>query len=203
MTADRRPSDSWLVTATVALVALGMLNMISTGMSSLAVRHAAIAAVGLGAMWATSRMRIATLSRVGWALFTASVVLLAAVPLIGIATKGAQRWLNLGVFTLQPSEIAKLALVLVPAAILAGGYTLGRFVGVLVVSALPIALVALQPDLSTAVVLVATVLLMLILTRVPLRSLFPLFALGLASLPLAVLFLRPYQLERIHVFLSG
>ncbi len=203
VTAVRHPSDPWLVTAVVALVALGMLNMISTGMSSLAVRHAAIAAVGLGAMWATSRMRIAALSRFGWALFTASVVLLAAVPLIGIATKGAQRWLNLGVFTLQPSEIAKLALVLVPAAILAGGYTLGRFVGVLIVSALPIALVALQPDLSTAVVLVATVLLMLVLGRVPLRSLFPLFALGLASLPLAVLFLRPYQLERIHVFLSG
>ncbi len=203
VTADRRPSDPWLVAAAVALVALGMLNMISTGMSSLAVRHALLAAVGLGAMWVTSRMRIAALGRFGWALFTASVVLLAAVPLVGIATKGAQRWLDLGVFTLQPSEIAKLALVMVPAAILAGGYTLGRFVGVLIVSAVPIALVALQPDLSTAVVLVATVLLMLILARVPLRSLFPLFALGLASLPMAVLFLRPYQLERIHVFLSN
>ncbi|MDV6248271.1 FtsW/RodA/SpoVE family cell cycle protein, partial [Rhodococcus opacus] len=104
MTAERHPSDPWLVAAAVALVALGMLNMISTGMSSLAVRHAALAAVGLGAMWATSRMRIAALSRFGWALFAASVVLLAAVPLVGIATKGAQRWLDLGVFTLQPSE---------------------------------------------------------------------------------------------------
>ncbi|MEE2035543.1 FtsW/RodA/SpoVE family cell cycle protein, partial [Rhodococcus chondri] len=178
------------------------LNMLSPGMTSLAVRHAILAAVGLGAMWATSRMRIAALSRFGWALFTISVVLVAAVPLIGIATKGAQRWLDLGVFTLQPSEIAKLALVLVPAAILAGGYTLGRFVAVLVVASVPVALVALQPDLSTAVVLVATVVLMLILARVPLRSLLPLFAVGLASLPLAVLFLRPYQLERIHVFLS-
>ncbi|MEE2060666.1 FtsW/RodA/SpoVE family cell cycle protein [Rhodococcus artemisiae] len=203
MTADRRPSDPWLVTAAVALVALGMLNMIATGMSSLAVRHAVLAAVGLGAMWAASRTRIAALSRFGWASFAASVVLLAAVPLIGIATKGAQRWLNLGVFTLQPSEIAKLALVLVPASILAAGYTFGRFVQVLAVSAVPIVLVAVQPDLSTAVVLAATVLLMLILARVPWRTLGPLFALGLVSLPLAVLFLRPYQLERIHVFLSN
>ncbi|MEU5843032.1 FtsW/RodA/SpoVE family cell cycle protein [Rhodococcus sp. NPDC047139] len=206
MQADKRDShksDPWLVAAAVALVALGMLNMLATGMTSLAVRHAILALVGLGAMWATSRMRIAAMGRFGWVLLTVSVVLLAAVPLIGIATKGAQRWLNLGIFTLQPSEIAKLALVLVPAAILAGGYTLRRFVAVLGVAAVPIALVALQPDLSTALVLVATVILMLILAKVPLRSLLPLFALGVASLPLAVLFLRPYQLERIHVFLSN
>ncbi len=153
-------------------------------------------------MWATSRMRIAALSRFGWVLFTVTVVLLVAVPLIGIATKGAQRWLDLGLFTLQPSEMAKLALVLVPATILAGGNTVGRFVAVLLVAAVPIALVALQPDLSTAVVLVATVMLMLILARVPLLRLAPLFAIGMLSLPMAVLFLRPYQLERIHVFLS-
>ncbi|WP_068156335.1 FtsW/RodA/SpoVE family cell cycle protein [Rhodococcus phenolicus] len=203
MRADRRRSDPWLVTAAIVLVVLGMLNMLSTGMTSLAVRHAILAVVGLGAMWATSRMRVAALGRFGWVLFTVSVVLLAAVPLVGIATKGAQRWLDLGVFTLQPSEIAKLALVLVPAAILAGGYTLRRFVAVLAVASVPVALVALQPDLSTAVVLVATVLLMLILARVPLLSLAPLFVIGIASLPLAVLFLRPYQLERIHVFLSS
>lgn len=203
MQADRRKSDPWLVTAAVALVVLGMLNMVSTGMTSLAERHAILAVVGIGAMWATSRMRVAALSRFGWVLLAVTVVLLVAVPLIGIATKGAQRWLDLGVFTLQPSEMAKLALVLVPATILAGGNTLGRFIAVLLVTSVPIALVALQPDLSTAVVLVATVLLMLILARVPLLSLAPLFAIGIASLPLAVLFLRPYQLERIHVFLSS
>lgn len=202
MQADRRRSDPWLVAAAVVLVALGVLNMWTTGMTAPAVRHAVLAGVGLGAMWATSRMRVATLSRFGWILYIVSVVLLVAVPLIGIATMGAQRWLNLGVFTLQPSEIAKLALVLVPASILARDYTVRRFLAVLAVACVPIALVALQPDLSTAVVLVFTVVLMLILARVPMRSLLPLFALGVASLPLALLFLRPYQLDRINVFLS-
>ncbi len=203
MKADRRPSDPWLVTAAVALVALGALNMLAAGMTSLAVRHLILAAVGLGVMWVTSRMRIAALGRFGWILLTVSVVLLAIVSLVGIATKGAQRWLDLGVFTVQPSEIAKLALVLVPAAILAGGYTLARFAAVLAVAAVPVVMVALQPDLSTAVVLVVTVVLMLVLARVPMLRLLPLFAIGIASLPLAVLFLRPYQLERIHVFLSS
>ncbi|GAA4474123.1 hypothetical protein GCM10023094_09150 [Rhodococcus olei] len=203
MQAGKQQSDPWLVTAAVVLVVLGLLNLLSTGMTSYAVRHAVLAAVGLGAMWATSRLRSSGFRRVGWVLFAVSVVLLAAVPLIGVATKGAQRWLDFGVFTLQPSELAKLALVLVPAAILARGYTLGRFGAVLAVAAVPVGLVALQPDLSTAVVLVATVMLMLILARVPLLPMLPLFALGIASLPLAVLFLRPYQLERIHVFLSN
>lgn len=203
MQAHKRESDPWLVAAAIALVILGLLNLIATGKTTDAVRHALFAAIGLGAMYAISHLRTSNLRRFGWTLFAASVVLLAAVPLIGIATKGAQRWLNFGLFTVQPSELAKLALVLVPAAILAGGYTLGRFASVLLISSVPIGLVALQPDLSTAVVLASTVILMLILARVPLLPLLPLFALGIASLPLAVLFLRPYQLERIHVFLSS
>lgn len=93
--------------------------------------------------------------------------------------------------------------MLVPAGILAGGFTVGRFVAALTATGVPIALVALQPDLSTALVLVATVMVMLILARVPLLPLLPLFAVGVASLPLAVLVLRPYQLERVHVFLSS
>ncbi|MGW5076153.1 FtsW/RodA/SpoVE family cell cycle protein [Rhodococcus sp. NPDC004095] len=203
MQAGRREFDPWLVAAAVVLVVLGLLNLLSTGMTSYALRHAAFAVVGLGAMWVTSRMRVDRLRRFGWILYAATVLLLVAVPLVGVATKGAQRWLDLGVFTVQPSELAKLALILVPAAILAGGYTLGRFAGVLITASVPIGLVALQPDLSTAVVLVAIVMLMLILARVPLLPLAPLFALGVASIPLAVLFLRPYQLERIHVFLSN
>ncbi|MFC7448600.1 FtsW/RodA/SpoVE family cell cycle protein [Rhodococcus daqingensis] len=203
MPTHKRESDPWLVAAAITLVVLGLLNLISTGKTTDAVRHALFAAVGLGAMYAISRLRPGNLRRFGWTLFAASVVLLAAVPLLGVATKGAQRWLDFGLFTVQPSELAKLALVLVPAAILAGGYTLGRFAATLLISSVPIGLVALQPDLSTAVVLTSTVVIMLILARVPLLPLFPLFALGIASLPLAVLFLRPYQLERIHVFLSS
>lgn len=201
--AEQRESDPWLVAAAAVLVVCGLLNLISTGMTSDAVRHALFAIVGVAAMYAMSRLRLGDLHRFGWVLYGVTVALLVAVPLVGIATKGAQRWLDFGVFTVQPSELAKLCLVLVPAALLAGGYTLGRFATVLVVAAVPIGLVALQPDLSTAVVLVATVILMLILARVPLLPLLPLFALGVAAVPLAVLFLRPYQLERIHVFLSS
>ncbi|MFD1811563.1 FtsW/RodA/SpoVE family cell cycle protein [Rhodococcus gannanensis] len=203
MQADKRISDPWLVTAALVLVLLGLLNLVSTGMTSYAVRHAAFAVVGLVAMWATARVRVSTFGRIGWAVLGLSVLLLAAVPLVGVTTMGAQRWLDFGLFTVQPSELTKLGLVLMPAAVLAAGYSMRRLATVLLAAAVPIALVAIQPDLSTAVVLVATVALMLILARVPLRPMLPLLAIGIVSVPLAVLFLRPYQLERIHVFLSG
>ncbi|MDV7242600.1 MULTISPECIES: FtsW/RodA/SpoVE family cell cycle protein [Rhodococcus] len=200
---DKRESDPWIVTAAVVLVVLGLLNLTSTGMTSHAVRHALFAAAGLGLMRVASRLRMGDLRAFGWAIFTVTTAMLAAVPLAGVATKGAQRWLDFGIFTIQPSELAKLAVILVAAGLLAAGFTLGRFVATLAVVGIPVALVALQPDLSTAVVLVVTAGFMLVLARVPLLPLLPLFMLGIASLPLAVLFLRPYQLERVHVFLSS
>ncbi|SEE87188.1 penicillin-binding protein 2 [Rhodococcus jostii] len=199
----KQESDPWIVGAAIVLVLLGLLNLTSTGLAGHAVRHALFAAAGLGVMYLVSRLRMSDLRAFGWAVFTVATVLLAVVPLAGVATKGAQRWLDFGMFTVQPSELAKLALVLVPATMLAGGFSLARFLATLMIAAVPVALVALQPDLSTAVVLVATVGFMLILARVPLLPLVPLFVLGIASLPLAVLFLRPYQLERVHVFLSS
>ncbi|QSE87668.1 FtsW/RodA/SpoVE family cell cycle protein (plasmid) [Rhodococcus pseudokoreensis] len=198
-----RESDPWIVTAAITLVVLGVLNLLAIGMTTNAVRHVLFAAAGLALMWWVSRLRMGDLRAFGWVVFTVATVMLAAVPLAGVATKGAQRWLDFGVFTVQPSELAKLGLILVPAGILAGGFTFGRFVAALAAAGVPIALVALQPDLSTAVVLVATVMVMLILARVPLLPLLPLLAVGIASLPLAVLFLRPYQLERVQVFLSS
>ncbi len=203
MLARKRQSDPWLVTAAVVLVILGLLNLLSLGMISHAVRHAIFAAVGLAMMWALSRVRLTDLRALGWALLAIATVMLAAVPVIGVAAKGAQRWLDLGAFTVQPSDVAKLALVLALANVLDGGYTVGRFVAALFIAGVPATLVLLQPNLSTAIVLGAIAALMLILARIPLLPLVPLFALAIAALPLAVLVLRPYQLDRLHVFLSS
>nr|MBM4733158.1 FtsW/RodA/SpoVE family cell cycle protein [Prescottella equi] len=198
-----RESDPWIVAAAVVLAVLGLLNLVSIGFTSQAIRHAFFTVIGLGLMWVVSRMRVNNLARFGWVTLAVSVVMLAAVPLVGVAVKGAQRWLDFGLFTVQPSEIAKLGLVMVSATILAGGYTVGRLTAALAIAGGVVALVALQPDLSSAVVLVAIAVLMLILARVPAAPLMPLFALGIAALPIAVLFLRPYQLERIQTFISS
>ncbi|RVW02986.1 FtsW/RodA/SpoVE family cell cycle protein [Rhodococcus xishaensis] len=198
-----RESDPWIVTAAVVLTIFGLLNLVSIGLTSQAVRHAGFAVVGIGVMFLVSRMRVSNLRRFGLVTLGASVAMLVAVPLVGVSVKGAQRWLDFGVFTIQPAEVTKLGLVMVAATVLAGGYTIGRLAATLAIAGGVVALVALQPDLSSAVVLAAVAALMLVLARVPMLPLLPLFALGLAALPIAALFLRPYQLERIQVFVSS
>src|SRR5437870_1833079 len=101
MLGSERESDPWLVMAAVVIVLLGLLNLLSLGMTSHAVRHIIFAALGLAMMCVVSRLRVSELRAVGWALLAVATVMLAAVSIIGVTAKGAQRWLDLGVFTVQ------------------------------------------------------------------------------------------------------
>ena len=200
---DHRIADPWLILAAVVLGGLGLLNLASLGMTDLAVRHGVFVLAGVVLMLLVSRIRLIELPRIAWAGYGIAIVLLLAVPLVGTTVNGARRWIDLGFFTVQPSDVAKIAVVLALANLLARGYHIGRFLLGLVVAAVPVVLVALQPNLSSAILIGAVAGLMLVLARVPLLPLLPLFGLGVASLPLAVLVLRPYQLGRVHAFLSG
>lgn len=203
MQQDHRVFDPWIPVAAAVLGGLGLLNIASLEMGSLAVRHAVFLLVGFGLMVLFSRIRLRALPAVAWTVYALALVMLLAVPMVGMTVNGAQRWLDLGFFTAQPAELAKVAIVLVLAALLGRGYQHGRFLLALVVAAVPVVLVAVQPNLSSAIVVATAAGLMLILARVPLLPLLPLFGLAVAALPLAVIILRPYQLGRVHAFLTG
>lgn len=138
-------------------------------------------------------------------LFAATLVLLAVVLIPGIGTKvkGSQRWLRLGPFQMQPSELAKLTLPLLLGAMLLKRQTqLHRWVSGTIPFVLPIAgimpLVLKQPDLGTAVFLVMSSGLLLFLAGWPIRN----FALGLVPAAVVALTLKPYQWQRINDFLA-
>lgn len=192
-----------MIVAVAVLGTLGLLNLLSLGMTSLSVRHGVIMVVGFGLLAVVARLRLRDLPTITWTLYGLAIVLLLAVPLVGITVNGAQRWIDLGVFTAQPADLAKIAVVLALANLLARGYTVGRFLLALVVAAVPVLLVAMQPNLSSAILLAAAAAIMLVLARVPLLPLLPLIGVAVAALPLAVLVLRPYQLGRVHAFLTG
>jgi len=200
---EQRVVDLWMLASVGVLGALGLLNLWSLGMTSLAARHGVFLLIGLALMLLTARLRLRDLPTIAWTVYGVAIALLLAVPVVGVTVHGAQRWLSVGPLTMQPSDLAKVAVVLALAALLARGYSLSRLLLGLLVAAVPVALVALQPNLSTAVVLAAIAGLMLVLARVPLLPLLPLFGLVVAALPLAVLVLRPYQLGRVHAFLTG
>ncbi|MEW6471808.1 MAG: FtsW/RodA/SpoVE family cell cycle protein [Actinomycetota bacterium] len=207
----RRPWDTvndWLdrlaLTAAVALVALGALNLYAVEGPPAAWRQLAVVVPGLLLFIALRRVRIDRLAALGWVCYGLSVVLLAAVPFVGMTTKGARRWLGVGAFSLQPSELAKLSLLLVLAAVLSSDRSPGvRTLAAIGLWAVPTGLTILQPDLSTALLLTSLLAAMLILARIPWRYLLPPVVAVLVLAPLALPLLQEYQLRRLQGFFTG
>lgn len=134
-------------------------------------------------------------------IIVAIVLLLGVfVPGLGIKALGAYRWLNLGLFTIQPAEVAKLALVIY----LAAWFSLkerGRLLAFVILVSVVVGLVVAEPDLGTAVVICATALALYFLSGAPLWHFVVLVPAGiLAVLGLAVA--SPYRLRRLLTFLN-
>ncbi len=131
--------------------------------------------------------------------------LLIVIFFVGSRQFGASRWISLGFFQLQPSEIFKLVLILILAQLLSqwsNAMTLRRLGLILVIAAVPIALVLAQPDLGTAAVLVAITVGFLVFSHLPWRWWLGLILIGALILPFGYLHLKPYQRSRISSFLT-
>ena len=149
--------------------------------------------------------------RGAWWLYLASLALLALVLVIGTKVYGAYRWLDIFGIPVQPSEFAKVTLVVLLARVLGGGALAPRSFGTLAVGlllmALPFGLILVEPDLGTAAVLVPTTAIMLFAAGAAFRYLAGLALLGaggigLALSPLGHFLLSDYQHERILTFLD-
>jgi rod shape determining protein RodA len=140
------------------------------------------------------------------ALYLAGLLALAAVLVMGRTVSGARRWIGVGPFTVQPSEIFKVAFVLMAVWILTsslartnGATALGMTLAAL---AIPFALIVKQPDLGTALVLLPVLLALLLGAGMPLRLVGGLLAGGCAAMPVAWFVMKEYQRERIMVYLD-
>ena len=203
---NRRGSafDLLAVLAAVALVGLGMANLYLVDASDLAARQGLIAAGGVLALAAFWRVRVRFLGVLAWAAYGAAVVLLVGVLTVGLSANGATRWIAIGSLTFQPSELAKLGLLLVLAAVLGSSRPpWQRFTIALLLAVVPIGLTLLQPDLSTAMLLAVLTVAMLVIGRMPARFLLPLAAVAAISAPLLISLLQPYQVARLGSFLVG
>jgi len=196
--------DGLAVLAVAILAALGACNLAAVDTPTRALRQFLVVLAGLGGLVALRRLRVTLVAALGWACYGLSVALLAFVVVAGPETGGVTRWLDVGWFTIQPSELAKLGLLFVLAHVLAvDALSVRRFVVGLVLAAVPIGLTVLQPDLSTALLLGATTVAMLVVGRAPGRFLLPLVAAVVVALPLALPLLHDYQLARLQGFFSG
>jgi len=124
------------------------------------VRQLCFALMGTAAMAVCSRIPAGVYRRLSGPLFIASVLLLAAVPVIGTTANGAKRWISLGFTTFQPSEIAKIGVVLLFADMIVrrGRQKMGRFrTGIVPFAALlvlVVGLLLLEPHISASLIII-------------------------------------------------
>ncbi|MFU9136254.1 peptidoglycan glycosyltransferase MrdB [Erwinia tasmaniensis] len=144
----------------------------------------------------------------GWApyLYILCVVLLIAVDAFGHISKGAQRWLDLGIVRFQPSEIAKIAVPLMVARFINRDVcppTLKNTAIALVLIFMPTLLVAAQPDLGTAILIAASGLFVLFLSGMSWKLILVAILLVAAFVPILWFFLmHDYQRDRVMMLLD-
>jgi len=195
------------------LLTLGLVMLYSAGMTSAGGRYplmpAAWAALGLVAAVVAASVDYRHLKKVAWVGLAAAVGLLVLVLLVGENVNGARRWLRipgLSGFTFQPSELAKLALVIALAyygeryqrripEVMGGLVVPGAMVGAVLV------LMFLEPDWGTTVLLAAVSAIMLLVAGVRWLHLLPVGMVGLAGLGI-LLFHNPTRWRRVTGWLD-
>ena len=199
--------DATLIVATLLLAAVGLATLYSASHDTPARLTGQLVnfAVAFAAMWVAARMSPEMLMRVALPAYAIGLVLLVAVALYGDKVNGATRWLHVGVTRFQPSEMMKLALPLMLAWYFARNeetLRLRDFAAGAVLVALPVVLIARQPDLGTAALVAAGGAYVLYFAGIGWRVLATLAVLGGASLfPLWGL-LHDYQRRRVLTLLD-
>lgn len=212
----RRGVDLYLIFGVVALGALGVLFIYSASSYSAELEYgdafhyvktqAVALALGLAAMTAVAEfLPLDKLKKYNYVVFGISVILLALVfvPHLGVESYGAKRWLNLGFFTIQPSEYAKFGLIICIAAFESkhGVSRLRDVFHVLATGGVICVLLMLEPNMSITVVVVITIVVMLFVGGVKYRHL-ALIGLPAVGGGLALIFSEPYRVRRLLAFLN-
>lgn len=190
----------------VSSASMGVAEERYSGAFFFLTRHAIYLGVGLVAGLLVSQVPTQTWSRYSYLLFVISVVLLIVVliPGIGRRVNGSMRWINLGGFTIQPSEIMKFAAVLALSTYLVRRQEVVRsrlsgFLNPMIFVVLVIGLLLLEPDFGASLVIVATVVVLFYLAGAKLLQFGGVLG-GLILVAIGVLISEPYRMRRLMVF---
>ena len=162
-------------------------------------------AAAIVALWVLANIPPQKLMRLALPLYIGGLALLVGVALFGEVRNGARRWLNIGVTTIQPSEIMKIAVPLVLAWYFhrrEQGLALRDFVVAALILAVPVGLIVRQPDLGTSLLIFASGFFVIFLAGLSWKVIGSLAALGLASLPFLWSMLHEYQRQRVLMLLD-
>lgn len=205
----------WPLFMTVAAIAVvGVINLYSASSAAggvlrdVYIQQIYWLTLGAGAAVLVAAVDYRHFERYGWVAYGFGLVLLVLVFLLAREIRGSQRWIPIGSFSLQPSELMKVFFIIALAKHLHNDpRTEGRTLKDLIIPGLillfPLVLILAQPDLGTALILVFVFTSVMFLTHLKLRSLVTLVVTFVASAPIAWEYLlKPYQRERVTSFLA-
>ncbi|KPF62311.1 rod shape-determining protein RodA [alpha proteobacterium AAP81b] len=200
----------WIIAVVAGLAGFGAVVLYSAAGGALnpwALKHGIRFLVCLGLALALAMVRPLVWQQYAWTIYGVILAGLIGVELLGRVRGGSQRWLDLGLLQLQPSEFMKLAIVLVLARyyqFLPRGYETRPqgLLPALALIALPAALVMLQPDLGTAMSIVFGGVAVMFLAGVRLWLFGAAAAVAAAAAPIAWGLLHDYQRNRVLIFLD-
>jgi rod shape determining protein RodA len=212
--------DGLLITAVIILAAFGLMTMYSAGFDSGTrfVDHGRNMLIAFAILWGVSQVPPQRLMALAVPIYLFGVALLIATALFGISKKGATRWLNVGVTVIQPSEILKLATPLMLAwwfQTCEGRMRTAEWVVAAVILLVPFGLVAKQPDLGTAILILSAGLYVLFFAGLSWKLIVPVMLAGVVAVVALIVsepticqpevkwpLLKDYQQQRVCTLLD-
>ncbi|WP_274585414.1 rod shape-determining protein RodA [Neisseria leonii] len=200
--------DAWLFYAMLTIYIMSLFLLYSAdGQQAGQLENKTLHTVlGFILLWIIANVRPQILANFAPPVYLLGVVLLVLVELVGITVNGSQRWLNLGIIRLQPSEIMKIALPMMIAWYFQK-YELNlrwyHYFGAIILILIPGALILKQPDLGTATLIMASGLFVVFFAGLPWKAIFAAAAAFLAALPLIWNYgMHDYQKTRVLTLLD-
>jgi rod shape determining protein RodA len=213
--------DGWLVAAAFGLIAFSIFTLAVATPDAVegqplffAIRQSLYAAVGIALMLAVARIDYSRFREIRVGIYSVMIASITVVLLFGAAARGSRRWIELPFFRFQPSELAKILLIVAVAAFVIDrtrrGTPMRQTFRILALGLAPAALVFLQPDLGTGIVLGVITITILFLAGVPWRHFAVIGGLAAAVVSFVLVIapaaglpspLQGYQQDRITAFL--
>ena len=206
--------DWVLLFLALGICVLGILNIYSAGYSLtdtrlkfLYLKQLAWIGIGLFFMAMAFLIDYRSITRHAYIIYIISLITLALVFIIGYSTRGSQRWIGLGFFSFQPSELMKLSMILALAKYFddhkaASGYLLREMILPFLIALVPFLFVLKQPDLGTGIMLIVIFLSIAFAVGIAWKAIFLAACGSLVMIPATWFFLREYQKSRIMTFLN-
>lgn len=205
MNAHLKKFDWLIFTVICLLLVTSYFFVLSAASDRYAWRQLLWIGIGLCVFFSIVKLDYSWVARHSYLYYLIALALLLLVLVLGKPVHGSKRWFSFGLFSIQPSEFMKIAYVLALSRYLAYKKERDSFFSLLVpliLTIIPVALIAKQPDLGTSLILLPIFCTILFISGAKVKHFVSMLGIGMASIPLIWLFLlRSYQKARIIGFL--